>query len=93
MTFTLVYKDNLNTCLMFNLVETMDMGLSHWNNHVSATDLISIGTVLRYLLYKIRYFIRNPDMIYVRTLSHTLNNVLFLVSDMSKEHGRLITQI
>ena len=28
---------------------------------------------------------------YVRTWSHTLNNVLFLVSNMSKDHGRLIT--
>ena len=30
-------------------------------------------------------------MIYVRTWNYTLNNVRSLVSDMSKEHGRLIT--
>ena len=29
-------------------------------------------------------------MIYVRTWSHTLNNVRFIKSDLSKEHGRLI---
>ena len=32
-------------------------------------------------------------MIYVRTFSHTLNNVRFVVSDLSKEHGCLITKI
>ena len=32
-------------------------------------------------------------MIYVCTWNHTLNNVRFLVSDLSKKHGRLITYI
>ena len=32
-------------------------------------------------------------MIYVRTWSHMLNNVQFLVRDLSKEHWRLITYI
>ena len=32
-------------------------------------------------------------MIYVQTWNHTLNNVQLLVSNMSKEHGRLITYI
>ena len=30
-------------------------------------------------------------MIYVRMWNYTLNNVRFVVSDMSKEHGRIIT--
>ena len=47
--------------------------------------------VLQYLLYEIRYFGRILTMIYIRTWNHTLNNVLFLLSDISKEHGRLIT--
>ena len=32
-------------------------------------------------------------MIYVRMWSHMLNNVRFLVRDLSKEHGRLIRLI
>ena len=32
-------------------------------------------------------------MIYVRTWNHTLNNIRFVVIDMSKGHGRLITYI
>ena len=32
-------------------------------------------------------------MIYVRTWNHTLNNVRFLVSVFSREHGRLIIKI
>ena len=32
-------------------------------------------------------------MIYVCTWNHMLDNVRFLISDMSKEHGSLITQI
>ena len=32
-------------------------------------------------------------MIYIRAWSHTLKKNLFLVSDMSKEHGRPITSI
>ena len=29
-------------------------------------------------------------MIYVHTWSHTLNNIRFLVIDLSKEHGRIM---
>ena len=39
------------------------------------------------------YLGRITTMIYVCTWIHTLKNVQFLVRDMSKEHGRLITQI
>ena len=35
--------------------------------------------------------VRIPTMIYVCTWNHTLDKVQFVVSDMSKEHGRLIT--
>ena len=73
------------------MVETMDMGRSHWNNGVIGTLLISI--VLQYWFYEIRYFGRIPTMIYVCTWNNTLNNVRFLLSNMSKEHGRLITYI
>ena len=39
------------------------------------------------------YLVSIPTMIYVRTGSHTLNTIRFLVSDMSKEHGLPITKI
>ena len=45
--------------------------------------------VLQYLLYEIRYFGRIPIMIYVRTWNYTLNNVWFLVSNMSRNTGVL----
>ena len=44
-------------------------------------------------MYEIRYFGSIPTMIYVRMWNHTLNNVQFLVSNMSKEHERLIIYI
>ena len=34
-------------------VETMDMGISHWNNDVSGTVLISISTMVLIVQYKI----------------------------------------
>ena len=69
--------------------ETVDIGISHWNNGVIGTFLISIITTV--LIVRYRYFGRIPTMIYVRMWNHMLNNVQFLVSDMSKEHRRLIT--
>ena len=38
-----------------------------------------------------RYLGRITTMIYVCTWSHTLKKIQFLVSNMSKEHGRPIT--
>ena len=37
----------------FYRVETMDMGISHWNNGVSGTILISISTMVLIVRYKI----------------------------------------
>ena len=37
-----------------------------------------------------RYLGSIPTMIYVHTWSHMLNNDQFLLSDISKEHGRPI---
>ena len=70
-------------------VETMDMERSHFSNGVIGAFLISISTTV--LIVKIIYFGSILTMIYVRTWNHILNNVRFLVSNMSKEHGRLIT--
>ena len=60
--------------------------------------IVSLGCflyplVLQYLLYKIRYFGSISNMIYVHTCNYTLNNVRFLVINISKEHGYLITSI
>ena len=54
-------------------VETMEMGRSHWNNGVSGTDITSICIMV--LIVRDKIFVRIPTMIYVRTWSHTLNNV------------------
>ena len=67
----------------------MDMGRSHCNNGVIGAFLVSISTMV--IIVQIRYFGRIPNMIYHRKWRHTLNNVRFLVSDFSKDHGRLIT--
>ena len=37
-------------------VETMDMRISHWNNGVSGTDIISIGTMVFILRVKILWY-------------------------------------
>ena len=67
----------------------MDMGRSHLNNSGNGTFLISISTTV--LIVRDKILCRIPTMIYVRTWSHTLNNVRFLISAMSKERGCLIT--
>ena len=74
----------------------MFIGLKQWIWEDPVGTTVSLGRfsypyVLQYLLYKIRYFGRIPAMIYVRTWNHMLNNVQFLVSDLSKEHGCIIT--
>ena len=69
-------------------IETMDIGRSHCKNGVSRTVLIFISTVI--LIVRDKYFGRIPTMICVRTWSHTLNNVQLLLSNFSKEQGRLI---
>ena len=74
----------------------MFIGLKEWIWEYPTGTMVSLGRfsypqVLHYLLYKIRYFGRIPTMLYVLTWSHTLNNVRFLLSDLSKEQGRLIT--
>ena len=35
--------------IKFYSVETIDMGISHWNNGVSGTDFISISTMIHIL--------------------------------------------
>ena len=43
----LVYDPNISDRkINVYMVETMDMGRSHWNNGVSGTDLISISTMV-----------------------------------------------
>ena len=69
----------------------MDMGRSHWNNGVNGMFLISMST--KVLIVRDKILGRIPTMIHVHTWGHTLNNVRFLVGDLSKEHGRLITYI
>ena len=74
----------------------MLIGLKQWIWEDPTVTMVSVGQLsyphlLWYLLYKIRYFGRIPTMICVRTWSHTLNNVRLLVSNLSKEHMRLIT--
>ena len=36
-----------------NRVETMDMGISHWNNGITGKALISISTMVLIVRYKI----------------------------------------
>ena len=82
--------------LLYLIEREMFIGLKKfiWEDPIGTT--VSLGRfsypyVLQYLLYEIRYFGRILTMIYVRTWNHTLNNVRFLVSNLSKEHRRLIT--
>ena len=49
--------------------------------------------ILWHFLYGMRYLGRNPIIIYVRMWSHTLNNVRFLVINMSNEPGCPITKL
>ena len=72
------------------------IGLKQWIWEYPNGTKVSLGRfsyplVRQYLLYEIRYLGRINTIIYVRTWNHMLNNVQFLVCDMSKEHGRLIT--
>ena len=74
----------------------MFIGLKQWIWEDPIGTTVSLGRfsypqVRHNLLYEIRYLGRISTMIYVRTWNHMLNNVRFLVSDISKEHGRLIT--
>ena len=65
-----------------------------WEDLIGKTvslGIFSCPKVLHYLMYEIRYFGRIPTMIYVCMWNHTLNNVRFLVSGFSKEHGHLVT--
>ena len=68
------------------------MERSHWNNGVSGTILLEQWCQQNYGTYCTIYdtLVRFLDG-YVRTWSHTLNNVRFLVSDFCKEHGSIIT--
>ena len=74
----------------------MFIALKKWIWEYPIVTTVSMGFfsylyVLHYLLYEIRYFGRIPTMIYVSTWNHTLNDIRFLVSDLSKEHRRFIT--
>ena len=74
----------------------MFIGLKQWIWEYPIGTTLSLGRfsypyVLQYLLYEIRYFGRITNVIYNRTWNHMLDNVQFLVSDMSKKHGCLIT--
>ena len=69
----------------------MFIGLKQWiwedptGKIVSLENAIVVCNMVQwYLLYDIKYFGSIPTIIHVCALSHTLNNVQFLVIDMSK---------
>ena len=47
--YSIIYHQKINVYR----VETMDMGISHWNNGVSGTDIISISTMVLIIRDKI----------------------------------------
>ena len=73
-------------------VETIDMGISHWDNGVSGTILLEQWCQWNYGTYCTRYDTLVRFLLwYVCTWSHALNNIWFLVSNFCKEHGSIIT--